>query len=165
MKLCNEYINNGMILRCIVTIFVIHLIRDVKHLYLILPIVLTILDGVDNENNNCVNTFNYQKKDKIVDAVSYIGVYYLLGLNNPLLLFFIIARTIGAILYSFTGNPFYLVIFADFVKEYMLYIFLLGNDKTYVLPCIILKMMFEYKYHIKRRLSSNKNLFFSFKTK
>jgi len=156
MKLCNEYINNGMILRCIVTIFVIHLIKDVKHLYLILPIVLTILDEVDNvwtvlyKNNKCTKTLNYQVKDKIVDAVSYIGAYYFLGLNNPLLLFFIIARTIGAILYTFTGNPFYLVIFADFVKEYMLYIFLIGNDKIYVLPCIILKIIFEYKYHIKR---------------
>ena len=158
MKLCNKYINNGMILRCIVTIFVIHLIRDVKHLYLILPIVLTILDLGDNlwtifyKKNNCVHTLNYQVKDKIVDTVSYIGAYYFLGLNNPLLLFFIIARTIGSILYTFTGNPFYIVIFADFVKEYMLYIYFIGNDKTYLLPCIILKMMFEYKQHIKRRL-------------
>ena len=147
-----------MLLRCLVTIFVIHLIKDIKYLYLLLPIVLTILDEVDNvwtvsyKKNKCANTLNYQIKDKIVDTLSYIGAYYFLGLNNPLLLFFIIARTIGAILYSFTGNPFYLVIFVDFVKEYMLYIFFIGNDNTFLLPCILLKIMFEYKYHVKRLL-------------
>ena len=64
--------------------------------------------------------FHYQKYDKIVDIFSYIlllFIYY----DDKLLLYFIIYRLIGVILFSLTKKSIYLIIFFDFIKEYLLY--------------------------------------------
>jgi hypothetical protein len=153
---CNTYINNGMFLRATLTVFTLYLLKDKKHLFIILPIVLIILDGVDNawtffyKKNTCADTLNYRVKDKIVDIVTYIAAYCILDLRNPLLLFFIGARAIGVVMYTLTYNPVFLVVFTDFVKEHMLYTYVFGNNTTYLLPCVLLKMVYEYMHHITK---------------
>jgi len=103
MSLCNDDIRNGMILRYILTIvsfFILLVNYDDKiihtYLYLILPILLTILDETDNififshkkegDTSDCTKTFYYQYLDKICDSVSYLLLFFFFKLDN---LFFI----------------------------------------------------------------------------
>jgi hypothetical protein len=113
---CETYINNGMFLRCVTTVFTLYFLKDTKQLYIVLPIVLTILDALDNtwtclyKNNSCTKTPSYQNNDKILDVLTYILAYYVLDLQNPILLMFIVARAVGVMLYTLTGHPMCLVI-------------------------------------------------------
>jgi hypothetical protein len=162
MTICKDAINSSMIIRIILTIISIFLLSKYKisfinnNLYLILPILLTILDETDNINtfnlkykgklNGCTKTFDYQIKDKYVDVFSYLYTNYILGLDATIYKLSIY-RLIGVILFGLSGISTYLIIFFDFVKEYMLYKYVFGDINTYLPVVIILKIIFEYYFH------------------
>jgi len=117
---CESLLNDGFILRTSLTFLSFYILllfinkKGVrKYIFLILPIILTILDEMDlfplnytlfkkiDENisktrstyKNCIHTFYYQKNDKILDSFTYLFTYLFLTLffeNDFLLLFFTI---------------------------------------------------------------------------
>jgi hypothetical protein len=156
---CNEYIYIGVIIRYIITIFsfyILFLFRNDKtvnkYIYLIIPILLIILDGIDAiftflyKINNCRKTFYYQYLDKICDSVSYLLLFLFFKLDN-ILLYLVLYRTIGVILFSLTKNSIYLMVFFDFVKEYLLYSFVFKNNYTYIPIIVICKIAYEIYFH------------------
>lgn len=149
---CLKYINIGIVIRLVVTVITfntlyiysnLHILT--KNIYLILPIILLVLDKLDNILI-CTKTFYYQLNDKIVDLLSYLLVFTLIPINNILLLL-IIYRLIGVILFGITGLSIYLVIFFDFIKEYLLYIYLFKNNNSYIYLFIVGKILIEYIHH------------------
>lgn len=126
--------NNGFLLRILLTIISLSIVdNNYKYLLLIIPIVLVILDGVDNifigyelikRNHNFIlkggSNFTkinryYHLKYKIVDILSYIifYIYFYDKLKDKLLEFFIIYRIIGNINYIIIGNKINIIIFFD----------------------------------------------------
>ena len=164
MIICNNLIKNGIIIRYIITfisfyMLIININNKVlnKYIYLILPILLTVLDSLDNiftifyKYNDCTRLFYYQVYDKIYDSLSYLLLYLFLHLffsADYILLLLIFYRIIGVILFSITKNKKWLIIFFDFVKEYLLYLFIFGKNYTYIYLFIFLKIFFEYYFHI-----------------
>lgn len=169
-----QLIYNSAIMRLLFTmiIFVIykniyhnnHKLRDQLHWsmakrhYLLIPFILILLDEIDNiflinKYHILTKSYTYQTLDKINDCISYILVPVFFNVNSTLI-FFIIYRIIGVILYIITHNNNYLIIFFDFVKEYML-LFYFCNKFNYIhhyyklilVLCILLKLLFEYYYH------------------
>jgi hypothetical protein len=120
-----------------------------ENLLLILPILLTALDFSDNilshPTKKCAHTFFYQGKDKLIDLLSYIAAWKIF-LPDPTLLYFILWRSLGVILFSFTRQSIWLVVFFDFVKEYMLYSYFFKSF-TYLPIAILLKIVYEYIMH------------------
>ena len=104
MEDCDKLIKNGMILRYILTVSSFYILSLIinnkfinKYIYLIILILLTVLDGVDNfftKINNysfCNKTYYYQYTDKICDWVSYLITYiflysYLFIFKNDIIL-------------------------------------------------------------------------------
>lgn len=162
MIVCKDAINSSMIIRIILTIISIFLLSKIriplvnKNLYLILPILLTILDETDNINtfnlkykgilNGCTKTFDYQIKDKYVDVLSYLYTNYIFE-SDDIIYKLSIYRLIGVILFGISGLSKYLIIFFDFVKEYMLYKYIFADNYTYLPIAIIFKIIFEYYFH------------------
>jgi hypothetical protein len=168
---CLTHVSNGMALRTVLTFIVFYLIKmyDKKHIHVILPFALTILDYVDNffikyeviskghsftSGTNCTQKSKeskfYQVNDKIIDTLSYIlcYIYFYKDLKDTWLEFFIAYRTMGVILFTVTHNKTFLIVFFDFIKEYMLYKYLFKSDYTYIAFFIILKIIFEYVIHM-----------------
>jgi hypothetical protein len=163
MQVCDKLVRDGMLLRYIVTVISfyylsIHMDNKIisKYIYLILPILLTALDEVDNiftvfhkykgKYNGCTKLFYYQYTDKICDSISYLLLFLFFKLDSILLLF-IVYRIIGVILFTFTKNSNWLILFFDFAKEYLLYLFLFGNNYLYLPLFILVKIIFECYYH------------------
>lgn len=163
---CITYINYGMILRITCTIVSYCIVRyyyqlktsDPKGniLYIILPILLTLLDEVDNlwtvffsyegRINKCTHLFDYQYKDKIVDSASYLYLYSYFNLGY-LFLLFTLYRIIGVFLFILSKNGIWLILFFDFSKEFLLYQYFFGTNYIYLVPCVIVKIIFEYYFH------------------
>ncbi len=128
-----------------------------QNIYIILPILLTLLDETDNihtyslkykgKENGCTKTFDYQIKDKIVDVASYFYTYSLFGDTN--IFYLSIYRLFGVLLFYFTKASKWLILFFDFVKEYMIYIYLFKDNFTYLPFAVIGKIIFEYYFHSK----------------
>lgn len=172
---CNSHIDNGMKLRYIVTIICLYVISLLanhqnivqSYLYVLLPITLTFLDSIDNlfkyyhyyDNRikRCVKTFHYQYTDKICDVVSYGFMFMFFKLDN-ILLYLILFRTIGVVLFSITKKSIWLVVFFDFVKEYLVYSFVFGKNTQYLPIFILLKIAFEYYFHMIYNKNSVKML-------
>jgi len=74
-------------------------------------------------------------------------MYYYFEFDNQMLLFFILWRLIGIIIYSKTKNFTHLAIFVDFVKEYLLYLYFFNNNNKYLWLFVTCKIIFEYKNH------------------
>jgi hypothetical protein len=157
MNECKERILNGNILRYIVTIIALYILSVnnstflVKNMYLILPILLTILDIVDNVFTvnyylPCGKTYYYQIRDKICDSVTYLLLFLFFKLDNVLFMF-VLYRIIGVMLFYITKNSRWLIIFFDFAKEYLLYLFIFGKNYLYIPIFIIGKIGFEYYFH------------------
>lgn len=171
---CISKVKNGIIIRYIVTVIAFYLLSinskdDDKRIYLILPILLLVLDNVDNiftfnyERNICTKTFYYQSNDKVCDLISYLLLFYFFELDN-IALGFTLYRMIGVVLYNITKNGIWLMLFFDCVKEYLLYLFLFGKfeikkgSKLKPLPpnwkilsiFILFKMGVEFHYHVKK---------------
>jgi len=165
---CEQLIQKGVILRTIITFisfYCIYLYLQnkwvMKYLYLIVPIILTLSDHVDNfflysfnsffpTKNKCSKLFYYHIYDKITDSLSYVLTYLFLLFflnNDPLLLFFVMYRIVGVCIFSFTKDSSWLILFFDFVKEYLLYLFLFGKNFDHLPIFIALKIMFESLFH------------------
>ena len=163
---CNKLINAGIITRYILTIIIIYIlsrtIGNNKYIYLILPIILTLLDFVDTiffydftkfKKEKCTKSFYYQSSDKICDTVSYLLISIFFKVDY-FFLFFILYRVIGVILFYITKDSKWLIIFFDFAKEYLIYLFIFGQNYLYIPYFIILKICFEYYYHTKHNLNN-----------
>ena len=131
-----------------------------KYLYLLIFIGLLALDSIDTFyllNINNVHNFDiilhklykikyYQINDKIIDTFTYLLLISLFPSDN-ILKFFVLYRLIGVLLYLKTNNNYSLVIFFDFIKEYLLYLFIFGNNYTYIPILMVCKIGFEYYFH------------------
>ena len=92
------------------------------------------------------NSLYYNILDKCIDTLSYILAYFVFNLNN-IFLYFLLYRMIGIGLYIYTQNTRWLILFFDFMKEYLIYIFLAKNDLSYIWFFILLKIYFEIYLH------------------
>ena len=166
MSLCDELNKKGLMLRYLATFISLPLVFFLfrkkmlnRYLFLILPILLTLLDFLDgvfayyykDKKDNCVNTVYYQTYDKICDSASYVWTYlmFLYFLNgDSWLLFFVVYRIIGVSLFTLTKNGTWYVIFFDFVKEYLLYRFVFGKSFKYIPIFILYKIGHEIAMHL-----------------
>lgn len=89
---------------------------------------------------------NYQAKDKLTDIILYI--FSLKYLYNPVLLFLLIFRIIGTIIFFLTNNPGIFLFFPNFFESaYLFYSF--GQKNIIILIFLFsLKIYQEYKNHI-----------------
>jgi len=170
MPECEPLIQKGFILRNVLTLLVLFVLffslsnKSIrKYLFLILPILLTLSDNSDNyflysfedslipsKKNKCAKTFYYHQRDKISDSLGYVWTYLFLFFflkGDPFLLFFVLYRIVGVGFFSYTKDSSWLVLFFDFVKEYLLYLFVFGKNVTYLPFFIALKILYEYLFH------------------
>lgn len=153
---CHSRIQKSMIFRILVSglsLFVLsyHTSSSFlqKHLLLLLPIILTALDFTDNIltfRNGCAQTLDYQTKDKILDILSYFYTYALFPLDINIL-WLTLFRSLGVALFVFTGASIWLILFLDFVKEYMLYTYVFSSDFQYLPIAVLAKYGFEWLLH------------------
>ena len=165
MNRCKQYLNDGIYIRYILTFSVFYILSIYynknthkiihKYLYLLLPFLLLILDLTDNivttfhkQTIVCTKTFHYQTLDKICDLVSYFALFLFFDFDNNLK-FVVLYRSIGVILFYLTKNSIWLIIFFDFIKEYLLYLFIFGNKYMYLPFFMVCKIIFEYYLHTK----------------
>ena len=154
----------GLYTRAVVTVVGLAIINHYAHsipkvgaqIYIILPIFLFIADAIDGafvkpSQKHFFSTFGYQAGDKIIDVWSYLLVLLLLP-SDGMLRFFVFYRLVGVIFFIWTKNAAFLILFFDFVKEYLLYYYFFRNPQ----PCaflgflIFLKIGFEAKRHRKQ---------------
>jgi hypothetical protein len=170
MSECEPLIQKGFILRNVLTLLVLFVLffslsnKSIrKYLFLILPILLTLSDNSDNyflysfedsliptKKSKCAKTFYYHQRDKISDSLGYVWTYLFLFFflqGDPFLLFFVLYRIVGVGFFSYTKDSSWLVLFFDFVKEYLLYLFVFGKNFTYLPFFIALKILYEYLFH------------------
>lgn len=162
---CIYRLRLGIYARVFLTILLIFAIEKyfMKSKYLLLIIVAKILltDAIDSiftlfykgTLNDCINPCTelhyYQSADKIMDLVNYILIYFMLDYDN-LFGIFILWRLIGVILFNITKKRIWLVVFFDFMKEYLLYRYFIGKNNSYLPLFILGKIGFEYYFHIYR---------------
>ena len=125
-----------------------------KHYYLLLPILLTVLDFTDNVFTRfftsniqyLANSRFYHVRDKLIDSLSYLLVWYVFNLN-PIFLYLVLYRLIGVYGYYQTNDKKIFVFFPDVFKEFL---FLSGFklDTSIYSIVFILKMVFEYVLHV-----------------
>jgi hypothetical protein len=161
---CNKLIDDGMIIRMMATVISLYILSlnttYNKYTLIILPVLLTILDSFDgipaviNKQNQCIQQYYYQIIDKMVDSTSYVLVYFYLQYffrldtnSNTILLIFILYRIIGVGLFYKTKDSIWLIVFFDFVKEFLLYLAVFGNNYSYIFFFIVCKIIFEYYLH------------------
>lgn len=151
---CIKNINLGIIIRILSTLLVLTCLSNYNNnseIYLILPILLIVLDNYDNifiKQKKCTKTFHYQLNDKINDLLTYSLVFIMFKIDNIYLLL-LLWRTIGIILFTLTKKSVYLITMFDFMKEYLLYLYLFNKNNNYLGLCIVGKIIFEYYYHTK----------------
>jgi hypothetical protein len=92
MDICKQLVDYSMIIRYSITFIVFYILSNNiyntfvnKNIYLILPILLILLDEIDNiftifykynnHYNYCTKTFYYQYNDKICDIISYFLLF------------------------------------------------------------------------------------------
>tara|TARA_B110000483_G_scaffold156428_1_gene185741 strand:+ start:16433 stop:16945 length:513 start_codon:yes stop_codon:yes gene_type:complete len=136
-----------------------------KYLYLLIFIGLLALDSIDTFyllNINNVHNFDiilhklykikyYQINDKIIDIFTYLLLISLFPSDN-ILKFFVLYRLIGVLLYLKTKNNYSLVIFFDFIKEYLLYLFIFGHNYIYLTLFLILKIILEFYLYSQKNI-------------
>ena len=136
-----------------------------KYLYLLIFIGLLVLDSIDTFyllNINNVHNFDiilhklykikyYQINDKVIDTFTYLLLISLFPSDN-ILKFFVLYRLIGVLLYLKTKNNYSLVIFFDFIKEYLLYLFIFGHNYIYLTLFLILKIILEFYLYSQKNI-------------
>lgn len=163
MEYCKRLIKKGLIIRYILTIAVIYIVSKTIHneyIFFLLPVILSLLDSVDGifihwngyddniqNKSKCYKILYYQLNDKICDSISYLLIPLFFKVDNILLLF-ILYRIIGVILFYFTKSSKWLIIFFDFVKEYLIYLFIFKKNYVYIPLFMFVKICFEYYFHI-----------------
>jgi hypothetical protein len=153
---CFNAIKKSMTARIIITILLLYFLSlsDQKYItrniFIILPILLTLFDKVDTiyseRKDKCTKSFEYQLNDKVVDVASYFYTYALFNEDNNIL-YLSIYRLLGVLLFYFTKTSIWLVVFFDFIKEYMVYTYLFKDNFTYMPLAVIGKFIFEYFFH------------------
>ena len=93
----------------------------------------------------------YQINDKIIDTFTYLLLISLFPSDN-ILKFFVLYRLIGVLLYLKTKNNYSLVIFFDFIKEYLLYLFIFGHNYIYLTLFLILKIILEFYLYSQKNI-------------
>ena len=88
------------------------------------------------------DTLYYNIADKCVDTLFYILAYFVFRLNN-IFLYFLLYRMIGIGIYIYTQNSRWLILFFDFMKEYLVYFFLAKNNLSYMWFFVSLKISLE----------------------
>jgi len=152
-------IDNIIMIRFIVTLIIFYLISKNKikwienNLLIILAFILLLLDRVDGfliqhvyKTRKCSKSFNYQSSDKILDIFTYSLLLFVLP-NDSVLKFFILFRFIGTVLFYVNRNSVWLIYFFDFVKEYLVYLYLFGKNSSVLYFLIVFKIMFEFYFH------------------
>lgn len=91
-------------------------------------------------------TKEYQHADKIADVVSYLMLIYLIP-NDPILHFFVLFRTLGVFLFIKLNKAWPLIVFFDFVKEYLVLKQFKFIPIKWMFIFMFLKMMFEFYFH------------------
>ena len=157
---CNHLIDRGIQIRYATTLITILLLSVYKpslskYILYIVPLLLLLLDSVDavttinykfnGKYNGCKELHKYQIADKICDVISYILILFII--DDPILVYLVIYRMLGVIIFGITKNGKSLIIFFDFVKEYLIYKAIFGDTYTYIYPLIIGKICFEYYFH------------------
>ena len=101
--------------------------------------------------------------DKLCDLASYTLAYLMFNLDKHVL-FFIIYRTIGVSLFLITKDRRWLIIFFDFIKEYLLYLYITKSKKNnkLLITLIVLKIIYEYAIHVigKKKIENNTKLLY-----
>lgn len=148
-------VTRGMQLRFIVSCFVLFLtyLRQAsfgKYLFAFLAILLTYVDGLDGtyiHKEKCHKSFLYQSQDKICDLMTYAFLYILFPNDN--VLYLILYRVLGVILFITKKDATWLIQFFDFVKEYLVYVSFfpptLRDPKVWGL--MVAKAVFENYHH------------------
>ena len=152
-------IDSIIMIRFIVTLIIFYLISKNKikwiknNLLIILAFILLLLDCVDGflikhvyKIRKCSKSFNYQSSDKILDIFTYSLLLFVLP-NDSVLKFFILFRFIGTVLFYVNRNSVWLIYFFDFVKEYLVYLYLFGKNSSVLYFLILFKIMFEFYFH------------------
>ena len=93
-----------------------------------------------------INSIYYNIIDNCVDTLIYIIAYFVFNLNN-IFLYFLLYRMVGVGIYIYTQNTRWLILFFDFMKEYLIYFFLVKNDLSYIWLFILVKINFEIYLH------------------
>lgn len=91
----------------------------------------------------------YQQADKVSDALTYLMLIYLIP-NEPVLHFFVLYRVFGVLVYFWTQQIWPVIVFFDFVKEYILFKALFAKSEhanTIFVVSIVLKILFEVYFH------------------
>jgi hypothetical protein len=153
----NLNILKGFVVRLVLTLgtfIILPYLKLDKYYFIILPIVLTLLDFTDNIFTNLAKPFQsvanstfYHLQDKIIDALSYIFVWYVFKLDNKFL-YLVLYRLIGVYWYYHTDNKKIFTLFPDLFKEFLFIhgIFEFNKYIPYVIVLII-KIIFEYLFH------------------
>ena len=157
-------IHYGFISRIIATLIFFIFLKKMEHipfiqkyLYLLIFIGFIVLDTIDTFyllNIHNIYNFNtilhklykikyYQINDKIIDIFTYLLLIGLFPSDN-ILKFLVLFRLIGILVYLKTKNNYSLVIFFDFVKEYLLYLFIFNHNYNYLPLFLILKIILEF---------------------
>ena len=160
--ICENFVDYGLFLRYALSVLTIFVLSKTmhnpfvrKHILLILPVVLTVLDGIDNIFTNlkgiryCNRRIYYHFYDKVADSLSYLLVLSLFRLDSNIL-YFALYRIIGVILVRLTKNMNWLILFFDFVKEYMVYLFFFKGNNAYLPILMFAKICFEFLIHYVR---------------
>jgi hypothetical protein len=102
------------------------------------------------EYKRVCRTEEYQQADKISDALTYLMLIYLIP-NEPVLHFFVLYRAFGVLMYFWTQQVWPVIVFFDFVKEYILFKALFSKSEhanTVFAVSIVLKILFEVYFHM-----------------
>ena len=97
----------------------------------------------------CRTDLTYHKRDKIVDALSYVLFFWFFR-KSKLLLFLIAWRCLGVGLFLFTTEQRFLIPFVDLAKEFMLYSYFFKDNLKYFWIVVVIKIWREHRaYDVK----------------
>lgn len=152
----------GAIIRIILTFGTFWLISTFirsSSIFIVLPIALTILDYCDNipnliyswystsvYKNTCTPFFEYQSMDKVMDWASYLLAWYWFKLDLVFLALCLI-RGLGVIGFIQMKKSYPLIIFPDFLKEYLLYRYFIPSGFNWLPAVMLAKLGFEFYFH------------------
>lgn len=151
-----KYITTGILVRVILILTILVLPID----YRIKTIAIFLTDFIDCSTSKLIawkdkimnvfkicKSYRYQSSDKAVDLLTYIVLYFYLGLS-PLYLFIILLRLLGITLFYILLNANPLIIFPDLFKELLLYSWFISPiNSTNFTIIYISKVIFEYIWH------------------
>jgi hypothetical protein len=111
----------------------------------LLPFFLNGLDGIDSSIAPSTHTFAYKIYDKIADTLSYFLVTVFFPVDKEYL-YFLMYRVAGVLAFGMSRKLYWLVIFPDMMKEYLLYKSVFSDMSAF--PVFIpVKVAYELWHH------------------